>query len=240
MGIAFDYYTHIISVTNPQTLLLCQELGNVIFEEEGTPWGMCQPDNDDPGIADMVGKFDKGGGVYSEIIITLYSPWQVQFWGGSGVTTIRGGSLLGGLGSQPMKATGTAGDITLLQRPVDGTLAVAETGVSGLTSEESDALLNIQADIDAIAADIVYIQASIAGVEGDVATINSNIGGLQADLAVAVKIVRNKSILDPTTGILTIYDDDNVTPFLSANVYESADLSQAYRGQGVQRQERLT
>jgi hypothetical protein len=231
MALVFNYATHIIEITSPQVLLLCQDLANAIFEEEGTPWGICQPDNDDPGIADMIGKKDKGGSVFSEIIIELYSPWQVQFWGGSGVSTIRGGSLLGGLGGIPVKATGTAGDITLLNQPVDGVLV--QSAVSGLTSEESDALLNIEIDVAAM-------QSSIVGIEGDIAYLQTNVGVLTADVATAVKIVKNKSILDPDTGILTIYDDDNVTPFLIANVYESKDLSQPYRGQGVQRQEKLT
>jgi hypothetical protein len=74
--------------------------------------------------------------------VNLYSPWQVQFWGGSGVTTVAGGSLLGGLGGIPVKATGTAGDITIVNQPVDGTLAI--TGESGLTAEESTALTFIK------------------------------------------------------------------------------------------------
>jgi len=230
MGLVFDYAAHLILVTSPQTLLLCQDLADAISDEEATPWGIAQPGDDTPGIADMVGKFDKGGGVYSEIIVSLYSPWQVQFWGGSGVTTIRGGSLLGGLSGIPVKATGTAGDITILNAPVDGVLI--QTGISGLTQEESDALLALQTDVAAI-------EASIVAIEGDVAYIQTDVGVLQADLATATKIVKNKSILDPVSGVLTIYDDDDVTPYLIANVYESTDLTQPYRGQGVQRQEKL-
>lgn len=58
-------------------------------------------------------------------------------------------------------------------------------------------------------------------------------------LALIEKILRNKMVTDPTTGVATLYDDDGITPLATAQLYESADTSQAYRGQGVQRRERL-
>lgn len=130
MGISFNYFTNIISVTSPQTTLTMQELADAIADEEATPWGMNYPLDDVPGIAEIAGKFSKGGVLYSEIIVQLYTPWQVQFWGGSGVTKTSGGSLLGGLGDVPVKATGTAGDITLVSQPTDGTLIVSGSGVT--------------------------------------------------------------------------------------------------------------
>jgi hypothetical protein len=59
-------------------------------------------------------------GVFSQIIILLNSEWQIQFYGGSGYTRIFGGKITGGVGDQPIKASGTAGDITVLESPVDG------------------------------------------------------------------------------------------------------------------------
>jgi hypothetical protein len=52
------------------------------------------------------------------------------------------------------------------------------------------------------------------------------------------KILRNKMITDPTTGVATLFDDDGVTPLASAELYESTDTSQPYRGRGIQRRER--
>ena len=130
MGISFDYFTSIIAVTSPQVTLTMQELADTIEDECSTPWGMNYPVSALPGIAEIAGKFDKGGGKYSEIIVKLYSPWQVQFWGGSGVSKTEGGSLLGGLGDVPVKATGTAGDITLVSQPLDGTLVISGSGVT--------------------------------------------------------------------------------------------------------------
>jgi len=72
-------------------------------------------------------------GVYSQIILIFNSPWQMQFWAGSGYTKIYGAKIVGGLNDEPMKATGAAGDITVLESPVDG-LAIA-TG-SGVTEQD--------------------------------------------------------------------------------------------------------
>lgn len=59
-----------------------------------------------------------------------------------------------------------------------------------------------------------------------------------ARLTMIEKFLRNKMITDPTTGEATLYDDDGVTPLTSAQLYESVDTSQPYRGRGVQRRER--
>lgn len=58
-------------------------------------------------------------------------------------------------------------------------------------------------------------------------------------LAFIEKALRNKMITDPVTGVATLYDDDGSTVVGTAQLYESTDNSQAYRGQGVQRRERL-
>jgi hypothetical protein len=53
------------------------------------------------------------------------------------------------------------------------------------------------------------------------------------------KILRNKSVTDPTTGVMTIYDDDGVTPLIQADVFEDTAGAQPYRGQGADRRDRL-
>ena len=54
------------------------------------------------------------------------------------------------------------------------------------------------------------------------------------------KILRNEMRTDPTTGILTILDDDNLTPFLSAPLWENLAKTIPYRGRGAEVRERLT
>lgn len=55
----------------------------------------------------------------------------------------------------------------------------------------------------------------------------------------ANKLLRNKFITDPATGIATLYDDDSTTVLLSGFLYENATATQLYRGQGAERRERL-
>ena len=52
-------------------------------------------------------------------------------------------------------------------------------------------------------------------------------------------ILQNKSVTDPDTGIMTVYADDGVTPLLTAPVYEGKTTAQPYRGQGIERREKL-
>ena len=59
-------------------------------------------------------------------------------------------------------------------------------------------------------------------------------------MAVAAAILRNKTITDPVSGMMTVYADDGITPLFAAQLYENAAGTQVYRGQGSERRERLT
>lgn len=54
------------------------------------------------------------------------------------------------------------------------------------------------------------------------------------------KIARNRLVTDPNTGIMTIYDDDSLTPLISGQLYEDDAQTQTYRGQGAEERLRLT
>lgn len=58
-------------------------------------------------------------------------------------------------------------------------------------------------------------------------------------LALIQGIVQNKTVTDPTTGLMTVYKPDGVTPLYTAQLYENATGTQTYRGQGAERRERL-
>jgi len=66
---------------------------------------------------------------------------------------------------------------------------------------------------------------------------NSMVGG--ETLALIQGIVQNKTVTDPSTGIMTVYKPDGVTPLYTAQLYEDAAGVQPYRGQGAERRERL-
>lgn len=54
------------------------------------------------------------------------------------------------------------------------------------------------------------------------------------------KVLVNRTDTNSTTGVMTVYDDDDSTSLLTANLYEDIAGTQAYRGQGAERRDRLT
>ena len=183
MPLEIDYFAELIRVTSPTTSVLLQDLHDFVEDERGlaSPEGLSRirppsvSATGDP-IFDVNGKIEDPSkpGIYSQINLYLVPPWQIQFWGGSGYTTISGGKLSGGgPGDQPMKATGTAGDITVLSSQVDGVYTLVETGVSGLTPTESADLATAAADVEtglsqkhALQAIFASVAAKLLGADG--------------------------------------------------------------------------
>lgn len=85
-----------------------------------------------------------------------------------------------------------------------------------------------------------YVTTAIGGSGPSAADIASSVWGhasavdVLGKLALVQKILRNKTITDPATGQMTVYDDDDTTPLLVANLFENAGGSQPYRGQGAE------
>jgi len=70
--------------------------------------------------------------------------------------------------------------------------------------------------------------------------IDESVEQVEQRLILLEKIQKNRLETNPTTGVITIYDDDDVTPLITANIYEDIAATQPYRGQGVDRRDRLT
>ena len=104
MGIQIDWINELILITSPTTEMDLQTLHDFIEDERGmaSPVGLARS-----AILQPEGKIEDpvNPGIYSQIILVLQSPWQIQFWGGSGYTRLYGGKIVGGLNDQPMKAT---------------------------------------------------------------------------------------------------------------------------------------
>ena len=60
------------------------------------------------------------------------------------------------------------------------------------------------------------------------------------DVRTTRKIVQNRTHTDPGTGIMTVFDDDNVSVYLQGDLFEDVAATQPYRGQGADRRDRLT
>ena len=88
-------------------------------------------------------------------------------------------------------------------------------------------------------------------IQNQVQVIPSNSAGLvvtdtsgltaaeSAALIIIEKLLRNKLIISPSTGTATLYDNDSSTPLISGLQYEDEAATQLYRGQGLERRERL-
>jgi len=136
MPLSIDAFNKLILVTSPDTDVDAQTLADFIEDYMASPVGLLT-DGVWPGfsgqgdIQQPLGKIEdpSNPGVFSQIILFIHPEWQIQFWGGSGYTRIFGGKIVGGVGDEPMLASGTAGDITVLESPVDG-VTVATTVVT--------------------------------------------------------------------------------------------------------------
>ena len=144
MPLFIDTFNKILSITSPDTEYDAQTLHDEVQDFLATPVGMVTDGSWQfrGEIFDPQGKIadPANPGVFSQIILILNPEWQIQFWGGSGYTRLFGGKITGGVGSEPLKATGTAGDISVLESPVDGvTVAVG----SGLDTSQATQLQEI-------------------------------------------------------------------------------------------------
>jgi hypothetical protein len=138
MPLSIDSANKLIAITSPTTDVDAQSMHDFVQDYLASPMGMIEDGTWDAKgeILKPEGKIEDptNPGVFSQIILILSPQWQIQFWGGSGYTRIFGGKIVGGVADEPMKATGTAGDITVLESPVDG--VTVATGTPGATAAE--------------------------------------------------------------------------------------------------------
>lgn len=59
------------------------------------------------------------------------------------------------------------------------------------------------------------------------------------NLLLALKLLRNKVVTNPATGVMTVYDDDNATVLYTANAYEDVAGTMPFDGTGANRRDRL-
>lgn len=140
MALQLDYFNKLIKLTEPTIDVDAQSLHDFVEDQMASPEGLLSDGSNTSFLGDILkpeGKIedDNNPGVFSQIILILNPEWQIQFWVGSGYTRIFGGKIVGGVIGQPMKATGGAGDITVLESPVDG--VVVGTG-SVITEQDKD------------------------------------------------------------------------------------------------------
>lgn len=70
----------------------------------------------------------------------------------------------------------------------------------------------------------------------DAHTSPTSMGGLLRALGI---LGRNKTVTDPVAGTMTVYAEDGTTALFTAPLWEDVAGTQAYRGQGADRRDRL-
>ena len=60
------------------------------------------------------------------------------------------------------------------------------------------------------------------------------------NLAEVAKLLKNRTETNPNTGVMTVFDDDDSTPLLTADIFEDVAGTQPYQGKGIDRKNRLT
>jgi len=192
MPLQIDWGNKIIQITSPTVSVDGQVLHDFIEDEMAAPRGLSEE-----AILQPEGKITDPTNptVKSQIILVVNSPWQIQFWQGSGYTRIFGAKIVGGLNDQPLKATGLAGDISVLESPVDGLTVVKETG-SGVTEQD-------KLDI----ADKVWDEIA----SGHIAA-----GSMGQMMKIMKALVSNRLVINGD--VYTFYEDDGTTIYRQYNV----------------------
>jgi len=87
--------------------------------------------------------------------------------------------------------------------------------------------------------EVEQINVDLTTLINNLAVVDTNVDAILVDTTLALDVLMNKMITDPTTGIMTLYDDAG-NALLTAQLYEDAAGLQTYRGKGAERRERLT
>ena len=67
----------------------------------------------------------------------------------------------------------------------------------------------------------------------------ADVNDMRTRVILLEKLQRNRLETNPSTGLMTLYDDDSVTPLLTTNIYEDVAAAQPYQGTGAERRDRL-
>lgn len=105
------------------------------------------------------------------------------------------------------------------------------TIIHGATANGID--IGVNCDNVQIHGDVKFIENVNDILDSGIATY------IEPAIRTAVTILKNKTITNPATGIMTVYKDNGTTPALTAQIYQDANGTQPYTGQGIERREKL-
>lgn len=135
----------------------------------------------------------------------------------------------------------TTGTTTIYITGDAGTQAVGTVG-AGACTHEGNGYWTYSPDIAETNYDLIaftFVNAAACNPTVQVETSYPQTVDSVVMLTLITKILRNKLISDPVTGIMTLYDDDSTTPYLTAQLYKNAGGTITYNGTGAERRQRL-
>jgi hypothetical protein len=154
---------------------------------------------------------DPVAGTLVPLYLFVQNGWKLRPQEADHTLNVTGGSIVVSGGGDPFVST--LGDYTVrinYQQPVQAMGYSTGGGTAPSASEVADA---------------VWQHASATS--------------LLTKVDMAQAILRNKTITDPNTGLMVVYDIDGTTPLLTAAIYQDAAGSTPYQGQGAERRELL-
>lgn len=110
---------------------------------------------------------------------------------------------------------------------------------AGLTALGDTRIANLDAAVSTRLATAGYTAPPTAAANAT--QVRSELTTELAQITLAKKILKNRTQTNPSTGIMTVYDDDGTTPLLTANIYEDVAGTVPYDGSsGVNRRNALS
>ena len=170
MPIQFDPIAKYILVTSPTTALTALEIYSAAMD-----WCDDQPTMGYTIPMEAVGKFDMGGGVYSDSIFLLKNGWKIKFWSGTYQATITG-TLLPEPGQSRTVPPDSGNVEVVFQVSSQGTVI---PDIAEWTQTEKNGIIN---DIDLIEAKTMPLPSDPAS-ESTLATIKAKTENLPIDPA---------------------------------------------------------
>jgi hypothetical protein len=98
----------------------------------------------------------------------------------------------------------------------------------------------VQNQVQVIPNNSAGLQVVETGISGLTSSESALLTAIGVDMTTLRKLMMNRMETNPTTGIMTVYDDDDTTPLLTGNIYEDVLAAQIYRGRGMERRNKLT
>lgn len=222
--LVFDQTNQVATVPSPDTEITIQEVYDQFVDYEERAYVMSYPQAILAG-----GKFDYGTGEQTVVSIRLLD-WKLAFEARPGPTWVEcrvtGGNLsaVDDVGSPTTPIQGT--DYVTVQYAQATTGAILETAVSGLTPAESQALLDIDTNVDALDTKVDTLITATAAMAAKI------------DLLLAAQDLTNEQaeaehLTDPTNGLVVLRNTTTLTRW-EADAWEDFARTQRYQGAGLE------